>query len=136
MLPLRYASRWRLASMMLLLLVLASMLMPVMWFWPERRELVNWFVGVDKWLHGMTFAMLALWFSGQYRRGSYWRIGAGLIAFGIFIEACQRLVTYRSADWFDVVANTIGIVTGLLIAAAGLGGWSLRLENWLARAQA
>ena len=50
MLPLRYASRWRLASMLLLLLVAASMLMPVMWFWPERREFVNWFVGVDKWL--------------------------------------------------------------------------------------
>ena len=137
MLPLRYASRWRLASMMLLLLVLASMLMPVMWFWPDRREFVNWFVGVevDKWLHGITFAMLALWFSGQYRRESYWRIGAGLIAFGIFVEACQRLVTYRSADWFDVVANITGIVIGLLIAAAGPGGWSLRLENWLAGAE-
>ena len=131
MLPLRYASRWRLASMLLLLLVAASMLMPVMWFWPERREFANWFVGVDKWLHGITFVVLALWFAGQYRPRSYWRIGVGLIFFGVFIEACQRLVTYRSADWFDVGANTLGIVTGLLIATAGVGGWSLRVEQWL-----
>jgi VanZ family protein len=136
MLPLRYADRWRFASMVLLLLVLLSTLMPVMWFWPDRREFVSWFVGVDKWLHGMTFVVLALWFAGQYRRQSYWRIGVGLIFFGMFIEACQRLVSYRSADWFDVVANTVGIVTGLLVATAGVGGWSLRLEEWLASSEA
>jgi VanZ family protein len=136
MLPLRYADRWRLASMILLLIVLVSMLMPVMWFWPDRRELVSWFIGVDKWLHGLTFVVLAVWFAGQYRRRSYWRIGVGLIFFGMFIEACQRLVTYRSADWFDVVANTAGIVTGLLVATAGVGGWSLRVEEWLAGSEA
>ena len=118
--------------MVLLLLVAASMLMPVMWFWPDRREFVSWFVGVDKWLHAGTFVVLAVWFAGQYRRRSYWRIGIGLIFFGGFIEACQRLVTYRSADWFDIVANTAGIVIGLLVATAGLGGWSLRVERWLA----
>ena len=136
MLPLRYAERWRLASGALLLLVLVSMLMPVMWFWPDRREFVSWFIGVDKWLHAITFVVLALWFAGQYRRGSYWRIGVGLVFFGIFVEACQRLVTYRSADWFDVVANTLGIVAGLLVATAGVGGWSLRVEEWLARSEA
>lgn len=133
MLPLRYARRWRVASFFLLLFVLASTLMPVMWFWPDRRGLLTWFIGVDKWLHGITFVCLALWFTGQYRQESYWRIGVGLIAFGMLIEACQRLVTYRSADWFDIVANTIGIVTGLLIAMTGPGGWSLRVEAWLDR---
>jgi VanZ family protein len=40
------------------------------------------------------------------------------------------MVTYRSAELFDIVADCIGIAVGLIIAMAGLGGWSLRIENW------
>jgi VanZ family protein len=133
MLPLRFASRWRIASVVLLLLVLAATLMPAVWFWPDRRDFIAWFVDVDKWLHGITFVFLAIWFAGQYRSQSYWRIGIGLIFFGMLIEACQRLVTYRSADWFDIVADTAGIIVGLVVAMAGLGGWCLWLEDWLAK---
>ena len=133
MLPLRYSRRWHAASMMLLLLVLAATMMPAVWFWSDRHVFLTWFVDVDKWLHGITFVILALWFAGQYRPGSYWWIGIGLILFGFLIEGCQRLVTYRSADSFDILADTAGIVVGLSIAAAGFGGWSLRLEDWFAR---
>jgi len=130
MLPLRYSRRWHAASLMLLLFVLAATMMPAVWFWSDRHEFLTWFVDADKWLHGITFVILALWFAGQYRPRSYWRIGIGLILFGFLIEGCQRLVTYRSADWFDIWADTAGIVVGLVIAAAGIGGWSLRIENW------
>lgn len=136
MLPLRYARRWQLASIVLLLAVLAGALMPAVWIFPDRREFLTWFVNVDKWLHGITFVALAVWFAGQYRADAYWRIGAGLVAFGVLIEACQRLVTYRSSDWLDIVADAIGIGIGLLIALAGLGGWTLRAENWFARRSA
>ena len=119
--------------MMLLLFVLAATMMPAVWFWSDRHAFLTWFVDADKWLHGITFVILALWFAGQYRPNSYWRIGIGLILFGFLIEGCQRLVTYRSADWFDIWADTAGIVVGLIIAAAGIGGWSLRVENWYLR---
>ena len=132
MLPLRYARHWRVASIVLLILVLAATMMPAVWFWPDRREFVAWFIDVDKWLHGITFVLLAIWFAGQYRRRSYWRIGIGLIFFGVLIEACQRLVTYRSSEWFEIVADAAGITVGLAVAMAGLGGWSLRIENRLA----
>ena len=132
MLPLRYVRRWQLASIAILVLVLAATLMPAVWFFDSRREFVTWFIDVDKWLHGVTFTILAIWFSGQYKRGSYWRIMLGLVVFGLVIEGCQRLVTYRSAEWFDVAADGAGIILGLSIALAGLGGWSLRLENWYA----
>ncbi len=133
MLPLRYSRRWRAAGMMLLLLVLAATMMPAVWFWSDKHDFITWFVDVDKWLHGITFVILALWFAGQYRPESYWRIGIGLILFGALIEGCQRLVTYRSADSFDILADTAGIIVGLSIAAAGVGGWSLRFENWTMR---
>lgn len=136
MLPLRYARRWQAANIMLLVAVLGAALMPAVWFWGDRHSFLNWFVNVDKWLHAMTFVFLAVWFAGQYRRAWYWRIGAGLILFGVLIEICQRMVTYRSAEWFDLVADAIGIGVGLLIATSGLGGWSLHIESWFARGSA
>lgn len=131
MLPLRHAGRWRIAGLTLLLLVLAATLMPAIWFWPQRAQLAAWFVNADKWLHAITFAVLAIWFSGQYRPRSYWRIALGLLAFGALIEAVQRPIAYRSAEGLDIVADGVGILVGLLIAAAGVGGWSMRVENWL-----
>ena len=136
MLPLRYTHRWQAAGLMLLVVVLAATLMPAVWFWSDRRVFITWFMNVDKWLHAITFVFLAIWFSGQYRRGSYWRIGIGLILFGVLIEVCQRMVTYRSAELFDIVADAGGITVGLVVAAAGIGGWSLRFEQWYAHRKA
>lgn len=136
MLPLRHTRRWQTASIVLLFVVLVATLMPAVWFWPDRRQFVDWFIDVDKWLHGITFVFLAVWFSGQYRPRSYWRIGIGLMFFGLLIEVCQRLLTYRSAELFDVVADIAGIVVGLTIAMAGLGGWSLRVEDWYTKQKA
>ena len=129
MLSLRYALRWQAASAVLLLLVLASALMPAIWFWPDRVRVENWLAHLDKWAHLLTFAFLAVWFAGQYRRGAYWRIALGLVGFGILIEICQRAVGYRSAEWLDLGADVIGIVIGLMIGLAGAGGWSQRLEQ-------
>jgi VanZ family protein len=136
MLPLRHARRWQAASVVLLFMVLVAALIPAAWFWPDRRQFVTWFVGADKWLHGITFVFLAVWFSGQYRPRSYWRIGLSLIFFGVLIEACQRLVAYRLAELLDIVADAAGIVVGLTVAMVGLGGWSLRMEDWYAKRRA
>ena len=57
----------------------------------------------------------------------------GLVLFGLAIEGCQLLISYRMADWVDIGANTLGILFGMAIAASGLGGWGLRLENWYSR---
>ena len=136
MLPLRYVGYWRVAGFLLLAVALLASLMPAFWGWPDRQEFVSWFLQVDKWLHGIAFAALAVWFSGQYHRRSYWRIALGLLAFGVLIEACQGLVRYRSSEWLDVAANAVGITVGLAVALAGLGGWSLWLENRLVRSKA
>ncbi len=90
----------------------------------------------DKWLHLLTFAVLAIWFAGLYQRRAYWRIAIGLLLFGILTEGCQRLVTYRSAEWYDIVADAVGIVIGLGLAATVTGEWSLRVESWYLRRKA
>ncbi len=133
MLPLRYARRWQIASLVLLLVVLAAALMPAVWFWDDKVKGLLWFESIDKWLHGVTFLVLSLWFTGLYTRSAYWRIGFGLLAFGLFIEVCQRMVSYRTADWIDVGADSAGIIAGLVIGAAGVGGWCLRAEDRFAK---
>jgi len=118
------------ASIFILILVLAATMMPAAWFFSNKTSALSWFVHADKWLHGLTFLVLALWFAGQYRAQSYWRLAAGLMAFGFLIEVCQLMVSYRTADWVDIGANTAGIIAGLAVASAGLGGWCLRVEAW------
>jgi VanZ family protein len=131
MLPLRHARRWQLGGITVLILVLAGTLLPAVSFMQEMRD--PRFAHSDKWLHAITFLFLTVWFAGQYSRKSYWRIAAGLLAFGAFIEICQRmLTTWRSAETMDLVADAIGVAAGLLIAYAGAGGWSLRVEQWIA----
>ena len=130
MLPLRHEKRWRLAGIALLLAVLFAMIMPTLWLpTPSRIPLA------DKWLHLLTFLFLSLWFTGQYSRQSYWRLVLGLVAFGALIELGQEMIPYRSAEWKDLVADVAGIGIGLAIAVAGLGGWSLRFEQWLEKAR-
>jgi hypothetical protein len=130
-LPLRHARRWQFAGIAVLVLVLAAALMPAIWFMQGLHD--PGFSLVDKWLHAFTFMFLTVWFAGQYSPGSYWRIAIGLLAFGGFIEICQRiLTTWRSAETMDLAADAMGIVAGLLVAWAGAGGWSLRVEQWIA----
>ena len=134
MLELRYARFWRAASAVLLLAVLAATLMPAIWFWSDRITLSRWLAHIDKGYHFVAFLVLAVWFGGLYRRDQYWRVGVGLLGFGILIELCQRMVGYRSAEWMDLFADAIGIVTGLGLALAGLGSWCRHFEyRWAAR---
>ena len=129
MLPLIYRRRWQFASILLLAGVLTLAIIPAIWLWPQGPDEI-WSLS-DKWLHGITFAVLALWFSGQYAKEAYWKLVVGLLAFGAVIEICQRMISYRSAEWNDLLADMLGIVVGILIAMLGFGGWSVRIEKQL-----
>ena len=133
MLPLRYAGWWSIVSLILLTFVLCLALMPAVLFWEDRYNALSWLGEADKWLHGATFTMLTLWFVGQYSKRSYWKIGISLLVFGFVIEVCQRMVNYRTADMQDVGADAMGIILGLIIGAAGCGGWCLKAEERLTK---
>lgn len=130
MLPLRFARHWQLVSVTLLLVILVAAVLPVVWFLPDRIELIDWFGGVDKWAHAVAFALLTVWFAGLYPKRAYWRIAIGMLAYGVLIEMCQGLISYRSAEWPDVGADVVGIGFGLSLALLGAGGWCLAAENW------
>jgi hypothetical protein len=130
MLPLRHARLWRVLSVLILVGVLLAAMSPAFWFFDNRGRALSWLVNADKWLHGLTFVVLSVWFSGLIEQRRYWLIGFGLMLFGLLVEFCQLQVSYRTADWLDIAANTLGIVVGLTVAVAGLGGWGPRIEDW------
>jgi glycopeptide antibiotics resistance protein len=73
--------------------------------------------------------VLSLWFAGIYPRARYPAIAVGLLVMGIVIEGLQGAMHLgRQADLIDVYANTIGIVSGLVLALIWLGGWAQRVE--------
>lgn len=135
MLPLRHVRLWRALSVLLLMAVLVAAMSPAIWLFESRSSALLWFQNADKWLHGATFIVLSIWFSGLVERRRYWLIALGLLLFGFVLEFCQLQVGYRTADWIDIVANTAGIIIGLAVALAGLGGWGLRFESWYSRQQ-
>jgi glycopeptide antibiotics resistance protein len=133
MLPLRNAGLWQALSVVILLLVLVAALSPAFWFFDDRSTALFWFQNSDKWLHAFTFTALSIWFAGLFERRAWWRIAIGLMSFGFLVELFQLQVSYRTADWLDIAANTAGIIIGLIIATTGLGGWALRFEDWNSR---
>jgi hypothetical protein len=133
MLALRYPGYWRLASVLMLGLVLTAALMPALWIWDSKSAALTWFENFDKWIHGITFLVLSLWFSGLYEKSRYWIVGIALLVFGFVIEGCQMMVSYRTADWIDVGADVVGIILGLMVGIVSIGGWCQRAEDRFAR---
>lgn len=86
----------------------------------------------DKVLHFTGYFLLTTWFTGVARTSRYWLVGLGLMALGGSMEIAQGLMhNGRSAEWLDMVANTAGIVVGLLVAWLGLGRWLVWVERLL-----
>jgi VanZ family protein len=88
--------------------------------------------GFDKVEHFSTYLFLAVWFTGLVARKRWWMVAATLLLLGAAMEAGQYIMQAgRTADAYDMVANTAGITAGLLLALLLTGGWAQRVESWL-----
>jgi VanZ family protein len=84
----------------------------------------------DKVMHFTGYCALAIWFAGVARRSRYLIVGSLLIALGGALEIAQGAMGQgRTADWWDFLANSLGIATGLSVAALGLGDWMVWIER-------
>jgi VanZ family protein len=127
LLPLRHPRLWLVGGWVLVALALLASLTPT-------QNLPN--IGAsDKLEHLTAYALMTLWFAGIYPRSRYIMIGIGMFFLGALIEAAQGSMGWgRQADVYDMLANTTGIVAGLIAAWLGLGGWAQRVENlWIRR---
>ena len=64
------------------------------------------------------FAVFGLWsFLALWYKPNYLKIGILGVAFGLLIECIQKSLPesfHRSFDWIDLVADSIGVLLGLL----------------------
>lgn len=89
----------------------------------------------DKLLHFSAYAGLSACFSTLVRdHRQLSGVAIGLIGYGILIEILQGLTGYRFMEALDVVANSAGVMTGLLVWLTPLPSWFRRLEARLFRA--
>lgn len=129
MLPLKFPRTWLALGWVFVSLALLACLVP-----PSAPGLQPLFVLNDKVEHALGYVALSVWFAGLYPRSRYLWIALALFAMGVVIEFLQGWMSFgRNSDARDVVANTIGIAIGLLLARVALGGWAQRIECLLSK---
>ena len=89
--------------------------------------------GSDKFWHTATYFVVMAYFSQVYfaLRSRLW-IAASLIALGVLIEFIQPFVN-RNFDWFDALANTIGVAAALAVSLSPVGSLLVLLDDRLHR---
>ena len=92
-------------------------------------------VGVsDKLEHALAYLLLGFWFASVIARWDYVYLVLALLALGGGIEIAQGLMGVgRQADWRDLLADGIGILAGVGLAATPLGHWANFIEDRLVR---
>lgn len=123
---LRLRRLWLLAGFCIALFIAVVCLMP-------SRNLPK--VGVsDKFEHVLAFGVLAFWFGSIVARRSLLLLGLALVGFGGLIELGQGAMGWgRSAEWSDLLADAVGVIAGLLLAATPLRGWVQWVESRVVR---
>lgn len=123
MLPLRYPRLWFLLGLLLVLAVAVGSLLPG----PSLPKLS---VG-DKVEHAGAYFLLMVWFAGLYPRKRHVLIALALVGLGIALDLLQLTTKTRQFDVADILANSFGILVGLVLSVSVLGGWCQRLERLL-----
>ena len=117
---------WAIAWGLLALVFIASLIpMPA-----TTMELPQ---GFDKYEHIFAYAVLSGYF-GQLlsRYALHLRYALALFCMGALLEVLQGLTGYRSPDYYDLAANSIGVVLGLLLCLTPLKGVVAMLDARLA----
>lgn len=70
---------------------------------------------IDKVNHIAAFVALAVLFCLGFPKRSPWLMIGAMLTFGIFIELVQAELPYRDCSFWDVVADSIGILAGLAL---------------------
>ena len=88
--------------------------------------------GSDKIAHFAAYALVSAWFSLLVeQRKSLWLITFGLIGYGLLLELLQSLTSYRQGDLADAIANSLGVIVGLVFYFSPLRRTLRQMDNWL-----
>jgi VanZ family protein len=86
---------------------------------------------IDKIVHFLLYFILVGWFTQLYRSTKlYLFILLAAISLGLSIEYLQGMTAYRSFDWLDALANSIGAGCAFLLAKTELNNLLLYIDKW------
>jgi VanZ family protein len=120
---LRYRNVWLIGAWSLVGVVAYLSLMPNP---PEPFQ----FHMVDKVEHGIAYAAMSWWFCQIYQSArSRIAVCAALVAYGVLIEILQGMTGYRYFEYADMLADSIGVVIGMLLACTVLGHVFVLIER-------
>jgi len=122
---LKYRRIWLSAGWLLVVLVVYFSLAPHP---PEPLSFDN----ADKLEHLLAYALLSLWLNQLYSSAlSRSLVVVALVALGVGLEYVQGWTGYRMFDVLDMLANSVGVLTGWLLALTPLGGLFIYFERRL-----
>lgn len=121
---------WTLSGWGLIVTVIMLSLLPL-----PSPKLGLILLNLDKVEHALTYATLTLWFAQICPRCTWAGIGLKLLTLGVIIELLQGVTTYRNFSFWDIGANTLGILIGWSLSIAGLSRALTYFENKLVNRQ-
>ncbi len=72
------------------------------------------FDNADKWLHWVTWMVMMIWFGSAWPNAAK-RCFMFLLACGAALELIQGLLPWRFMDYYDLMANLAGLISGALL---------------------
>lgn len=118
---LRYRAWWQGLGWLLVAAVAVLSLLPQ----PPQPPVLTW----DKSHHLLAYGLLMYWFRQSF--APRWGWVAFLVGLGVALEILQGLSGYRYFEWADMLANTLGVGCGLVLAATPAGRLLARLDRRL-----
>ncbi len=120
-----YRHYWMLLGFLYITIILAGSLLRV-------PELNLHFSYSDKIIHFLLYFILAGWFIQLYHTlKSRLLILLGAMLLGLLIEYLQGMTAYRSFDYADELANSIGAITAFLLANSAFATLLRRIDTWI-----
>ena len=123
---LRYRRLWLAIGVAMIAVVIFQSLTPA----PIQIPLENG----DKYGHALTYATLMFWFALIYARpGARALWAVAFVLMGMALEGLQGLTDYRTFEWEDAAANTLGVCLGWLFAPPRVPHALRFVENYMMR---
>ena len=86
---------------------------------------------VDKVEHGLAYAAMSWWFCQLYLSPkSRLILCVTLVGYGVLIEILQRMTGYRYFEYADMLADSVGVLLGWLLARTAVGRVFIYIENF------
>lgn len=106
---------------------LCTLLIFIACVWPGKKMPEGPIIGFDKLVHVAMFITFAVFWLHIYPKRTLMIITIGFL-YGFGLEICQQLMPFdRTFDWWDVLADTVGLLMGYGIKALILDRYLQRL---------